>query len=495
MSTTAEKAVDIATGMPEPWPRVRLGDICEIVRGVSYKKEQASEQPAKGKVPILRATNIQNSVLILDSDLIYVPVSVVSEEQMLRAGDIVVATSSGSKHLVGKTAQVKESWAGSFGAFCAALRPIVQIDHRYLGYFFASKEYKDYITKRALGVNINNLRRGDLEEILVPVAPLDQQKRIVAEIEKQFSRLDEAVANLKRVKANLKRYKAAVLKAAIEGRLVETEAELARREGRGYETGAQLLQRTLETRRSQWKGKGKYKEPAAPDTTDLPELPEGWVWASAVQACDPVVDCHNKTAPYTDSGIPLVRTTNIRDGRLFLEEVRYVDQPTYDFWSRRCPPEPGDVLFTREAPMGEAAIIPPETKLCMGQRMMLMRPSSVVSAAFLLYSLLSPVIRRLIERASVGTGVKHLRVGDVELLPVPIPPIAEQYRIVPEMDRRLTLVREVEAQVDVNLKRTERLRQTVLTAAFSGAFNGDVSKHIRDTADGVTSRGSATVKI
>ncbi len=101
--------------------------------------------------------------------------------------------------------------------------------------------------------------------MLVPIAPLEQQKRIVAEIEKQFSRLDEAVTNLKRVKANLKRYKAAVLKAAVEGRLVETEAELARREGRNYETGEQLLQRILEERRQQWEeselakmtGKGK----------------------------------------------------------------------------------------------------------------------------------------------------------------------------------------------------------------------------------------------
>ena len=88
---------------------------------------------------------------------------------------------------------------------------------------------------------------------------------------------------MKRVKANLKRYKAAVLKAAVEGRLVPTEAVLARREDRSYETGAQLLQRILETRRSQWKGKGKYREPAATDTTDLPALPEGWVWSTMPQ--------------------------------------------------------------------------------------------------------------------------------------------------------------------------------------------------------------------
>jgi type I restriction enzyme, S subunit len=192
------------------------------------------------------------------------------------------------------------------------------------------------------------------------------------------------------------------------------------------------------------------------------------VWATAVQACDPVVDCHNKTAPYTDSGIPLVRTTNIRDGRLLLEEVRYVGQSTYDFWSKRCPPEPGDVLFTREAPMGETAIIPPGTKLCMGQRMMLMRASGALFAEFLLYALMSPVIKRLIGRTAVGTGVKHLRVGDVELLPIPIPPELEQHRIVAEVDRRLSLVREVETQVNANLRRAERLNQSILASAFSG---------------------------
>ena len=315
---------------------------------------------------------------------------------------------------------------------------------------------------------IPGLSRDDYNAVDVSVAPPAQQDEIVAELEKQFSRLDEAVANLQRVKANLKRYKAAVLKDAVEGRLVPTEAELARREGRSFETGEQLLQRVLEARSHAWKGKGKFNEPEGPSVTNLADLPEGWTWASAMQACDQVVDCHNKTAPYTTSGIPLVRTTNIRDGRLLLDGVRYVDQPTYEFWSRRCPPEPGDVLFTREAPMGEACIVPPGVKLCLGQRTMLMRPSPAISAGFLLSALLSPVVKDLIDRVAVGSGVKHLRVGDVERLPVPLPPIAEQLRIVAEVDRRLSLVRVVEVEVETNLKRAERLRQSVLSKLFVG---------------------------
>lgn len=228
-----------------------------------------------------------------------------------------------------------------------------------------------------------------------------------------------------------------------------------------------LLQRILEERRAKWNGKAKYVEPDSTNVPNLSELPEGWTWASAVQACERVVDCHNKTAPYTSTGISLIRTTNIKDGQLLLEDTRYVDQPTYEFWSRRCPPEPGDVLFTREAPMGEAGIIPPGVKLCLGQRTMLMRPSHAISSSFLLSALLSPVVKDLIDRVAVGSGVKHLRVGDVERLPVPLPPAAEQARIVAEVDRYLSIIREVEAEIDANLQRAQVLRQATLSKAFT----------------------------
>ncbi len=101
-------------------------------------------------------------------------------------------------------------------------------------------------------VTVKHLSSRTVQEIPLPLPPRSEQDRIVAEIEKQFTRLDAAVAALKRVQANLKRYRAAVLKAACEGRLVPTEAELARKEGRTYETGEQLLARILKERRAKW---------------------------------------------------------------------------------------------------------------------------------------------------------------------------------------------------------------------------------------------------
>ena len=136
--------------------------------------------------------------------------------------------------------------------------------------------------------------------------------------------------------------------------------------------------------------------------------------------------CHNKTAPFKSAGIPLVRTTNIKSGRLLLDETKFVSPETYAFWSRRCPPLPGDVLFTREAPMGECAVIPQGVKLCMGQRVMLLRVvPDTLEAHFVSFVIQSPGFQQSLDGNSVGSGVKHLRVGDVENPFIPVPPLAE----------------------------------------------------------------------
>ena len=385
-----------AIASAQGWETRRLRDL--VTKLVDGSHNPPPKQDSG--LPMLSARNVDRGQVLFDDYRFISESAFVSENARTRitAGDVLL-TIVGT---IGRTAVVPEGTQPfSLQRSVAVLTPAPSLLSKFLFYQLQSPAIQKHFEANARGTAQKGVYLKTLGQTPISLPSVAVQTEIVAEIEKQFSRLDEAVANLKRVKANLKRYKASVLKDAVEGRLVPLEAELARREGRSFETGEQLLQRVLEVRRSAWKGKGKFNTPEGPSVANLADLPEGWTWASAIQACDHVVDCHNKTAPYTASGIPLVRTTNIRDGRLLLDEVRYVDQPTYEFWSRRCPPEPGDVLFTREAPMGEAGVVPPGMKLCLGQRTMLMRPSPAITAGFLLSALLSPVVKDLIDRVAV----------------------------------------------------------------------------------------------
>ena len=321
---------------------------------------------------------------------------------------------------------------------------------------------------------VPGLSRDDYNAVEVVVAPPDQQDGIVAEIEKQFSRLDEAVANLKRVKANLKRYKAAVLKAAVEGRLVETEAELARREGRSYETGGQLLQRILETRRSQWKGKGKYKEPAAPDTTDLPKLPEGWVWATVEQLSSLVEYGSSAKTREDTTGVPVLRMGNIVEGELVFDELKYL--PTKHDEFPKLLLKPGDLLFNRtNSPelVGKTAVfVGSLQKFSFASYLIRVRLVQGVEPKFLAAFINSAYGRNWVKSVvTQQVGQANVNGTKLQVLAVPLSPEAEQHRIVSELDRRISLVREVEGQVDANFARAERLRQSTLSRAFSGRLS------------------------
>src|SRR6266516_897045 len=121
------------------WKLQKLGEVLKVIRGVSYKKEQASSEPAEGYVPIFRATNIQDGLTF--DWLVYVPSSRVSPEQRLQKNDIVIAASSGSRAVVGKAAQLNADWDGSFGAFCFGLRPTDSVNPRFVGWFLQTREY------------------------------------------------------------------------------------------------------------------------------------------------------------------------------------------------------------------------------------------------------------------------------------------------------------------------------------------------------------------
>ena len=359
------------------------------------------------------------------------------------------------------------------GRGLAAIRTERGIPSKYI--LYAMRATEEELRAKSTGTTFEAIRGNDLRSHPLPLPPLPEQRRIVAEIEKHFTRLDASIDALKRVQANLKRYRASVLKSACEGKLVPTEAELARSEGRDYEPADRLLERILSERRAQWesqeKRRGKYKEPTPPDTTDLPDLPEGWVWATVGQLSSRIQYGTSAKAKADSSGHPVLRMGNIQDGNLDLTDLKYLPREHPE--TQKTLLTPGDLLFNRTNSaelVGKSAVY----------------KTSHPTASFASYLIRVIFLDRLFPdyvctyinsqhgRAYISQ-VKSQQVGQANVngtklaaMPIPLPPSAEQRRIVAEVERRLSVIQQAEAAVEASMIRAERLRQSILKQAFSG---------------------------
>jgi type I restriction enzyme S subunit len=350
------------------------------------------------------------------------------------------------------------------------------VDANFLRYRLNSADFVSF----ANSLNAGDRPRVDFDQIssfILPPFSLSQQRRIVAEIEKQFTRLEAGVSALKRVQANLKRYRAAVLKAACEGKLVPTEAALARAGGqrsevggqKGFETGGQLLKRILTERRNNWQGRGQYKEPAAPDTANLPPLPEGWTWGTSSQVLREVKDGTHDTPAYHPTGIPFITQKHVKPNGLVFDDYKFISKEDHDNFYQRSNPERGDILVSMiGVNRGESCLIN-NNEVFSIKNVGLFKPHHSLShAKFIQYYLSSRLGQQLILKQSKGGAQPFIGLTELRSWPIPLPPLAEQTRIVAEVERRLSVVEELEATVSANLQRAGRLRQAVLQKAFSG---------------------------
>lgn len=161
-------------------------------------------------------------------------------------------------------------------------------------------------------------------------------------------------------------------------------------------------------------------------------FPDTWKFAEAREICSQIVDCVNKTAPVVDYETPykMIRTTNVKNGRIDLSGARCVDDSTFIKWNRRLTPRKGDVVLTREAPLGDVGLIRTDDKVFLGQRTMIFRADGInLDQRFLYYSLLGPTLQAQISALGSGSTVEHVRVPDAERLVIPHPPIGEQRKI------------------------------------------------------------------
>lgn len=157
----------------------RVGNLAEQIRGVTYKKADIRLSPASGFVPLLGATNVVEGRLVF-GDPVFVPERLVKPRQMLQPGDVLIATSSGSKKVVGKAATITDPMGATFGAFCKVLRPRGAVETRYFQHFFQTDDYRRRISAASAGANINNLRSSDLDDLIIPLPEVEEQRRIAA---------------------------------------------------------------------------------------------------------------------------------------------------------------------------------------------------------------------------------------------------------------------------------------------------------------------------
>jgi type I restriction enzyme S subunit len=475
--------------LPSGWTTATIGDIAD--QCVEQAKPSGS-----GIFLYVDISSIDRSIKrIVDAKLLPVESAPSRARQRLLPGDVLVSMTRPNLNAVAMLPSEMKGAIGSTGFFVLRSGHVVP---SWLFYLVQTADFINSMSGVVLGVLYPAVRPKDIASYRIDLPPVQEQRRIVAEIDQQFTRLDAAVSALKRVRANLKRYRVAVLKAACEGRLVPTEAELARKEGRSYETGEQLLSRILKERRIKWEAeqlakmhasekpfknndwKKKYRQPEMPEMTGLPTLPEGWVWTSPDQLaefqdnaiCAGPFGTIFKAKDFRLQGVPIIFLRHVGAGHYdHAYKPGFMDSQKWEELFRPYSVFGGELLVTKlgEPPgtcaiypqgLGPAMVTPDVIKMSVDK--------AAVSSAFLMHYLNSERAKGFSAESCFGTTRLRLTIPLFRRMPVPLPPIAEQDRVVEEVDRQLSDADALRGAIEAQLIRADRLRQSILKRAFEG---------------------------
>ena len=302
------------------------------------------------------------------------------------------------------------------------------------------------------------------------IAPLNEQRQIVDKIERLFSDLDKGEENLRTAQRLLSSYRQSVLKAAVTGELTRDWREANKTQ---LESGEKLLQRILTARREQWQGRGKYAEPIAPDTNNLPPLPDGWVWISPDQISIVFGNGLSKKPAAYETKYPILRISAVRPMAVDTSDIRFYEPDANEkldnFWVKN-----GDLLFTRYN--GSSHLV----GVCgLHRGADVLHPDKIIKSRTVEIDGLSrdylelclnvgesrTFIRRNIKTTAGQQGIAG---GDLKLTPIPLAPAEEQLKIADRVRDALSRISVLEAWCETELKRSATLRQSILKSAFSG---------------------------
>lgn len=484
--------------LPEGWEQIEIGDIADVISGGTPKSGVAENFAPSGEgiawlTPADLSGYKEKYISHGARDLTTLGYSSCSAKLMPK-GTILFS----SRAPIGYVAIAANEIATNQGFKSFAFTSDIFPDYAY--YFL--RNIRHIAEEMGTGTTFKEISGSSAKTLPFVLAPFAEQKIIAEKLDTLLAQVDSTKARLEQIPQILKRFRQAVLERAVNGKLTEcwrdcigelTSAEEIITEIKKYRKALLSTEgssTSTESRRQIAKiEKHCFKVPKI-------NLPKGWVWTTFLQSMEKVVDCHNKTAPYVNQGIHLIRTPDIRNGVISLDNTKYIDNDTYLYWSKRCPPRSGDIIFTREAPMGEAGIVPENTIICMGQRMMLLRPiPQYIHNKYVLLNILSSSFQTRMISQAIGTGVKHLRVADVESLTYPLPPIEEQHEIVRRVEQLFAYADTIEKQVNNALARVNNLTQSILAKAFRGELTAQWRAENPELISGENSAAALLEKI
>jgi len=454
-----------ATELPKSWKISNLEDVVDILDRKRIPVNAKERADRIGNIPYYGATG---QVGWIDDYLF--------DEELILLGEDGAPFFDSSKQ---KSFIIRgKSWVNNHAH---VLRALNGLPNNYIKYYLDIFDYHGYVS----GTTRLKLNQTLMRKIPVPLAPPNEQSRIVVEIEKQFSRLDEAVDTLKRIKANLKRYKASILKDAVEGKLTEEW----RKSNPNVEPAGNLLERILVERRKKWeeaelakmkakgkepnddKWKKKYKEPSQADISKLNELPNEWKWLTSDQLfCFVTSGSRGWAKYYSNSGAVFLRIGNLSHDSVFLDlqKLQFVEPPRGAEGTRTRVQE-NDILISITADVGMIGVIPKGFKeTYINQHISLVRPVRTVNPLYIAWYLASRPGQDQFGALQRGATKAGLGLDDIRSVNIPMPPFEEQKEIIFQIEKRLSIVDEIEIEVNKNLKRSDRLRQSILKKAFTG---------------------------
>ena len=261
-----------------------------------------------------------------------------------------------------------------------------------------------------------------------------------------------------------KRLRQRVLDLAIHGKLVPQNPQ--------DEPASELLKRIAEEKERLIKdGKiKKSKKKANEDIDEVPfEVPQGWVWCRLEDITSQITDGEHKTPKRVKSycGYYLLSARNVLNGSINLNDVDYVDKEEYDIISRRCNPVLGDILISCSGTVGRIAVIKDNNKYVMVRSAAVAKPLFVISD-YLLYTLQSPELQMQIEERSKQTAQANLFQGEIRMLQIPLPPLAEQHRIVSEVEKYFSLIDILEESENGLQQSIQKAKSKILDLAIKG---------------------------